>query len=197
DGVAHAGKTTNVRCLGDLFTGVRRSEMVVPEERDGRTLWFDWVQLEGGMICGLPLSCQIVTVPGQRALAHRRQHLLRTADVVVYVADSSRSKVRRTREGVELLRGILDGCGVHRPPLVIQANKQDARDALAPDALLAALAVSRATPAIRAVRALTDHIQQLSDGAGLRLAVRQAENAEELHAAMVDEEFDTEVAIDL
>src|SRR6185312_4344845 len=171
DGVAHAGKTTNVRCLGDLFTGVRRSEMVVPEERDGRTLWFDWVQLEGGMICGLPLSCQIVTVPGQRALAHRRQHLLRTADVVVYVADSSRSKVRRTREGVELLRGILDGCGVHRPPLVIQANKQDARDALAPDALLAALAVSRATPAIparaheglgvretliRAVRALTD-----------------------------------------
>ena len=210
DGVAHAGKTTNVKRLGDLFTGVRRSDMVIPEEKNGRTLWFDWVQLEGGMICGLPLSCQIVTVPGQTALGHRRRHLLHTADVVVFVADSSRARTRRTREGLELLRRMLDERGAHRPPLVLQANKQDATDALTPEALLSALALSPSTPTlparahqgvgvretlIRAVRALTDHIQQLSDGVGVQLQVRPAEVAQDLHAAMVEDDFEEEIDI--
>jgi signal recognition particle receptor subunit beta len=203
DGVAHAGKTTNVRHLGDLFTGVRRSEMVVPEERNGRTLWFDWVQLEGGMICGFPLSCQIVTVPGQRLLSHRRRHLLRTADAVVFVADSSRGRARRTREGVEVLRSILDELGPHRPPLVLQANKQDKPDAMSAAALVRALGLPESVPIlparanegigvretlIRVVRTLTDHVQALAEGLGWQLPVRPPEAAADLHAAMIEQD---------
>ncbi len=149
-----------------------------------------------------------MTVPGQAALAHRRKHLLLTADAVVFVADSSRARLRRTREGLELLRRLLDERGANRPPLVLQANKQDGADALTPEALLAALALSPSTPAlparahqgvgvretlIRTVRALTDHIQHLSDDVGLQLAVRPAESAGELHSAMIEDDFEEDI----
>ena len=72
DGPAGAGKTTNVRQLAGAFASQRWGELETREELAGRTLWFDWLQIRAGVVCGMPLLCQIVTVPGQLALTPRR-----------------------------------------------------------------------------------------------------------------------------
>ena len=54
DGVASAGKTTNLRQLAELFATQRTCELFSPAEMDGRTLYFDWLQIAAGMVCGFP-----------------------------------------------------------------------------------------------------------------------------------------------
>ena len=49
DGLASAGKTTNLRQLADLFATQRTGELFAPAEMDGRTLYFDWLQIAAGI----------------------------------------------------------------------------------------------------------------------------------------------------
>jgi signal recognition particle receptor subunit beta len=139
DGPARAGKTTNMRQLAECFTLRRRSELFVPEEMDGRTLFFDWMQLDGGLVAGEALRCQFLTVPGQRGLAARRKRILQTADVVVFVCSSARRAQTSTREMLETLRWSLRSVGRPDTPIVVQANKQDLDSALRVEELRAAL----------------------------------------------------------
>src|SRR5688500_8756428 len=81
DGPDLSGKTTSLKALA---RGVS-SHVECPEEREGRTLYFDWMEYVGGLFEGRQISCQIVSVPGQRELAHRRRLLLESADAVVCV----------------------------------------------------------------------------------------------------------------
>src|SRR4051812_21914469 len=115
DGVGSAGKTTNVRQLRALFPPQQTSDVISPSELRGRTLAFDWLEIRAGVLAGFPLICQVVTVPGQRALEKRRRQLLEGADVVVMVADSGRAELERTRSGMTLTRDIGSALGV---PLV-------------------------------------------------------------------------------
>src|SRR5262245_233839 len=85
DGAALAGTTTTLQALArgfgrPIFSG---------DEAHGRTLHFDWVDFVGGRFEGSPIRCQLVSVPGQAALAARRRLLLETADAVVLVVDST------------------------------------------------------------------------------------------------------------
>src|SRR6185369_7909490 len=84
DGPALSGKTTSLRALAK---GVS-SKVECPAELSGRTLYFDWVDYVGGLFDGRQIRCQIISVPGQRDLAERRQRLLETADAVVLVLDT-------------------------------------------------------------------------------------------------------------
>jgi signal recognition particle receptor subunit beta len=125
DGPAMSGKTTSLRTLA---RGVS-SRLECPDELGGRTLYFDWVDYVGGLFEGRQIRCQIVSVPGQRALAHRRKLLLESADAVVLVLDS------RREEWEHALRWVADTapyCRAHEPPigLVLQANKRDAPSAV-------------------------------------------------------------------
>ena len=65
DGAAWAGKTTNVKQLCTLFAAQRSSDLFSPAEMNGRTLYFDWLQISAGVVCGFPLLCQVVSAPGQ------------------------------------------------------------------------------------------------------------------------------------
>ena len=96
DGVAYAGKTTNIAQLSALFA-FQRAPVHTPSELRGRTLFFDWLQLQAGSVCGYPLLCQVLTVPGQAVLAPRRRHLLETADVIVHVCESTEVSLEPTR----------------------------------------------------------------------------------------------------
>jgi hypothetical protein len=141
DGAAQAGKTTNVRGLGAHFTTRRRSELFEAGEIAGRTLFFDWLRIDAGLAGGFPLRCHVVSVPGQPVLGARRRHLLAEADVVVLVCDSASSALAESREALAVLREVMDARGAPAP-LVVQANKQDAPDALPPPALLDALGLA-------------------------------------------------------
>ena len=133
DGPARAGKTTNVQQLCSFFTLRRRSELYVPEEMAGRTLFFDWMHLDGGLVAGYSLRCQIVTCPGQRQLAARRKQILQTADVVVFVCSSTARSQARARSALETLRWSLRSAGREDVPIIVQANKQDLKTAIGID----------------------------------------------------------------
>ncbi|MCM2254539.1 MAG: ADP-ribosylation factor-like protein [Vicinamibacteria bacterium] len=163
DGPATAGKTTNLAQLCGIVTPRRRGELRSQGERAGRTLFFDWLQIEGGLVDGLPLRCQLLSVPGQAVLARRRQHVLRLADAVVFVCDSRESGVDIARR---MLTSLLEGA---RCPLVIQANKQDLPGALSPEQLASALGLE---PGVRVIPARADRGQGVKET--LVLAIRAA-----------------------
>ena len=133
DGPPLAGKTTSLRALSEMLARTRRSDVFTPDEASGRTLYFDWLDYLGGWLDGKQVRCQIVSLPGQRALASRRALLLRDADVVIIVLDS-------TQQGIEAARTCHDALRAHGPgpddlyvPIVFQANKQDLPQALSVD----------------------------------------------------------------
>lgn len=210
DGVACAGKTTNLKNLCALFAAQRVSDLQSPSELHGRTLFFDWLQIEAGVVCGIPLSCQVVSVPGQMVLTPRRRRLLSTADVVVYVCDSHPSSVAAARAGLELYDRLAEG-REHPPPLVIQANKQDGRDAL--DGVELARALGRpGVPVVEAiasegvgvidtfvtaVRTLVRSLQARVDDQALHVTVRSAETPAELLQVLTSEALDPEWAAEM
>ena len=126
DGPPAAGKTTSVRALARSFG----REVYTPEERAGRTVFFDWLEHVGGRFDGAPIRCQIASVPGQRRWTRRRAHFLDRADVVVFVGDTSAAGWPDTVVRLHELRAWLDGRDGVPVGVVFQANKRDAADAV-------------------------------------------------------------------
>ena len=77
DGPAFSGKTTNVKRICDAYPIQKRSEMYTPGSLKGRTMFFDWLEIDLGKVGNLPVCCQILSVPGQRARSYRRRHRYR------------------------------------------------------------------------------------------------------------------------
>ena len=65
DGAAFSGKTASVESLGRIL----RRPVVSPEIREGRTLFFDWMEYDGGYRFGRPIASRVLSVPGQKELA--------------------------------------------------------------------------------------------------------------------------------
>lgn len=202
DGAANAGKTTNIRQLSELFTTRRRSELYSPEDLDGRTLFFDWLQIASGLVMGFPVVCQVLTVPGQDSLGPRRRHLLATADFVVFVVESTPDGIARAGR---VLPSLLEARARRAFPLLVQANKQDLEGAVAAgeiverlglgDTPLLAASAGESTGVLEtyvaAIRTVTEHLQASAlDGAGLE--VISAESAEELYAQLAHIELDAD-----
>ncbi|MEM6705160.1 MAG: ADP-ribosylation factor-like protein [Acidobacteriota bacterium] len=173
DGLPLAGKTETVRALAESVG----EQLVTPEERDRRTLYFDWMEHTAGLFAGRPIHCQVLSVPGQNCLAHRRQRILRSADAIVFVVDSRAEHVGRSEEALEECREFAAQHQIGQ--LVVQANKQDLAGALDAEGVARALGVeaARVVPTsatdrdgvrvvfLRAVRAALDRVRQL-DAAG-------------------------------
>lgn len=203
DGAAFAGKTTNIRALCGHFTARRRSELFGAEELDGRTLFFDWVQIEAGIAGGFPLRCQLISVPGQAVLSARRRHLISEADVVVFVADSAPASLEDSRAALATLLDIAPRTE-DAVPILVQANKQDAPDSLGLPQLLEALGLPEDTPVVAAradagvgvvetlVVAIRQAVDRVVGSAHDRIEVRSPDAPErlleQLRAYEVDEE---------
>jgi len=61
-----------------------------------RTLYFDYMPLDLGAIAGIKTKFQLYTVPGQIYYKSTRRLVLQGVDGIVFVADSSASKLERT-----------------------------------------------------------------------------------------------------
>jgi signal recognition particle receptor subunit beta len=138
DGAPRSGKTTS---LGALAGGMARA-LFSPAEADGRTLYFDWLEYVGGSFEGLPIRCQIVSVPGQKELAARRFALLAEADAIVFVTDSSPGNLPVAAAHLRELREFLGSRPAPRPGVVVQANHRDRPDAVPLAALEAELGLT-------------------------------------------------------
>jgi signal recognition particle receptor subunit beta len=200
DGPVAAGKTTNLKQLCNFFTTKRRSELFVPEEIGGRTVFFDWLQIEAGFVGGHPLRCQFVTVPGQTVLNARRRHLLGSADAIVFVCDSTPKGVRTAQDVLRSFRELRGAAGM---PLVIQANKQDLPGAATPEELAArfgldadvSIVAARADrgvgvreTAVLAIRSAANRVQRDLLLNGVDALAGVGETGEALHTAMLEAE---------
>jgi signal recognition particle receptor subunit beta len=125
DGPPEAGKTTSVRALATSFN---QASHTPAENSAGRTQWFDWMEYVGGRFEGSQIRCQIVSVPGQRELGHRREVLLSTADVIVFVGDTTRERFDVSLDYLTELQRMRDTTAP--VGIVFQANKRDVESAL-------------------------------------------------------------------
>lgn len=125
DGAPMSGKTTSLLTLSDLLGNRHSSTVYTPESVSERTLFFDWLDYDGGLYNGKSIRCQIVSVPGQKALESRRQMLLDTADSVVFVLDSTKDAFQDSVSCLNGLFEILKASQENAPAILIQANKRD------------------------------------------------------------------------
>jgi signal recognition particle receptor subunit beta len=126
-GPGRSGKTTNLHYIYDRVPAERRGSMVSLATHNERTLFFDFLPLDLGMISGFATRFQLYTVPGQVYYRSTRKLVLQGADGVVFVADSQR---RQLEENVQSLRDMHEvlaeqGVDARALPLVLQYNKQD------------------------------------------------------------------------
>ncbi len=152
DGPAFSGKTTNVARICELLPVARRTEVYTPGALKGRTMFFDWLEVDVGVVAKMPVTCQVLSVPGQRARSYRRRPLIHTADSVVYVADSREGVWEETRRVHALMRRYLRERG-EAVPYLVQANKRDAEDAMPVETLRATLRLPEPVPMLPAVAA--------------------------------------------
>ncbi len=131
------GKTTNLRRIHDKTAPRSRGDMVSLETEADRTLFFDLLPLDVGIIGGMKVRLQLYTVPGQVFYNATRRLVLKGVDGVVFVADSQVPAAEPNEESLSNLRQNLEELGLEPKsvPIVFQYNKRDLRNILPVDKL--------------------------------------------------------------
>ena len=131
------GKTTNLQRIHGKTAPRSRGEMVSLETEADRTLFFDLLPLDVGVIGGMKVRLQLYTVPGQVFYNATRRLVLKGVDGVVFVADSQVPAAEPNEESLFNLRQNLEELGLEPKsvPLVFQYNKRDLRNILPVDKL--------------------------------------------------------------
>lgn len=121
------GKTTNLQYIFNKTSPKSRGEMVSLETESDRTLFFDLLPLEVGVIAGFKTRFQLYTVPGQVFYGETRRMVLKGVDGVVFVADSQLPMREANLESLRDLEKNLRDMHVDLKsiPLVLQYNKRD------------------------------------------------------------------------
>jgi signal recognition particle receptor subunit beta len=135
------GKTTNLHHIYGRTAPDSRGEMVSLETETDRTLFFDLLPLDVGVISGFKTRVQLYTVPGQVFYNTTRKLVLKGVDGIVFVADSQRAMKEANLESFANLRTNLAEIGVtlDELPLALQYNKRDLANILTVDELDEAL----------------------------------------------------------
>src|SRR5438067_12099926 len=121
------GKTTNLHHIYSKPWPQSRGEMVSLETETDRTLFFDLLPIDVGVIGGFKTRLQLYTVPGQVFYNTTRKLVLTGVDGIVFVADSQRPMLEANAESFRNLRDNLReiGLDLDEIPLVVQLNKRD------------------------------------------------------------------------
>jgi signal recognition particle receptor subunit beta len=126
-GPGRSGKTSNLQYIHDRLPADRAGRMLSLATHGDRTLFFDFLPVDVGVVSGFTVRFQLYTVPGQVYYKSTRQLVLQGADGVVFVADSQRHRWDENLESMQDLHANLaeHGVDVRHFPLVIQYNKRD------------------------------------------------------------------------
>jgi len=121
------GKTTNLHHIYTKTSPGSRGEMVSLETETDRTLFFDLLPIDVGVIGGFKTRLQLYTVPGQVFYNTTRKLVLKGVDGIVFVADSQMAMLDANVESLKNLRENLAEISVNLDeiPLVLQLNKRD------------------------------------------------------------------------
>jgi hypothetical protein len=129
-GTGLGGKTTNLQYIYSVTNPRTRGELVCMETEIERTLFFDLLPVNVGLIKGYETKFQLYTVPGQVFYDSTRKLVLKGADGIVFVADSQELMVQANRESFDNLQENLRFYNhrIEEIPLVFQYNKRDLRN---------------------------------------------------------------------
>ena len=121
------GKTTNLHHIYTKTSPQSRGEMVSLETETDRTLFFDLLPIDVGVIGGFKTRLQLYTVPGQVFYNTTRKLVLKGVDGIVFVADSQEAVLQANVESLQNLRENLAEItlDLDEIPMVLQLNKRD------------------------------------------------------------------------
>lgn len=126
-----SGKTANVLWIHAKTDESRRGRILQLNTDSERTLFFDFMPLTLGTIGGFRVRVHLYTVPGQIMYAATRKLVMRSADGVVFVADSQAGRMEANCESLENLhRDVAENSLELGDACVMQYNKRDTPDAL-------------------------------------------------------------------
>jgi len=140
-GAGLCGKTTNLHYIYAKTSPQSRGEMVSLETETDRTLFFDLLPIDVGVIGGFKTRLQLYTIPGQVFYNTTRKLVLKGVDGLVFIADSQQAMQDANVESFGNLRENLTALGLKLEdiPLVIQLNKRDLPNVAAADAIIGRL----------------------------------------------------------
>jgi len=126
-GPGRGGKTTNLEYIYKRFRKRINTEMVTVKTHGDRTLFFDFLPFDIGVINGYDVKIQLYTVPGQVKYNATRRLVLRGVDGIVFVADAM--AVRRDKN-ILSLKNLQENLAnykksIFKIPCVMQYNKVD------------------------------------------------------------------------
>jgi len=181
-----SGKTTNLEYVYNKTAQHLRGKMVSMKTKADRTLFFDFLPIEGGEIAGFKIRFLLYTVPGQVYYNATRKLVLKGADAIVFVADSQAEEVAANRESLKNLEVNLSEYGkkLGDVPWVIQYNKRDLPSALPMEKLEQEMNPGRVR-SFEAVATTGDGVYETLNAAAklvmheLRKQLLQDENADE------------------
>ncbi len=148
------GKTTNLNTIYGKTSTKARGEMVSLNTETDRTLFFDLLPMDVGMVGGFKTKLQLYTVPGQVFYNSTRKLVLKGVDGIVFVVDSQTPMLDACKESYQnLLENMKElGIDVTGIPLVYQWNKRDLKNVV-PVEELEATFNPRGLPSFQAVAA--------------------------------------------
>lgn len=131
-GTGLGGKTTNLQYIFSVTNPRTRGELVSMETEIERTLFFDLLPINVGLLKGYQTKFQLYTVPGQVFYDSTRRLVLKGADGIVFVADSQELMEQANLESFENLKSnlIFHNQSIEGMPLVFQYNKRDLKNIL-------------------------------------------------------------------
>ena len=121
------GKTTNIQWIYEQANPEKRGKLVSLATETDRTLFFDFLPLDMGMVKGFKVRFHLYTVPGQVFYDASRKLILRGCDGLIFVADSQRARMEANIESIANLATNLkeNGFDIRTIPYVLQLNKRD------------------------------------------------------------------------
>jgi len=133
-GASASGKTETLAALHRVLDPEERSILYHLAASDGSTVFCDALPLETFRFGGTRIDLTLCTVPGGVDRAAERQALLRDADGVVFVVDSSRGALAVNRAAAREFDETIEVLGRRRDelPIVWCFNKQDDSDPIPP-----------------------------------------------------------------
>ena len=121
------GKTTNVKSLHQRLPQDRRGRLVSIATEQERTLFFDFMPVDLGVVNGFVTRFHLYTVPGQLYYRRSRRAVLQGVDGIVFVADSQPARLDANVESRRNLEEALQehGYDLRTMPYALQLNKRD------------------------------------------------------------------------
>ena len=126
-GPGRGGKTTNLEYIYKKFRKRINTEMVTVKTHGDRTLFFDFLPFDIGVINGYDVKIQLYTVPGQVKYNATRRLVLRGVDGIVFVADAMAIRREKNILSLKNLQENLSNYkkSIFKIPCVMQYNKLD------------------------------------------------------------------------